>query len=126
MGAPSGRSVTCPSCAFHFKISPEEVASKRYRCPHCGSGVDLGTEPPTVERPENFVEVFSTRNQGDIALLKSLLDDAQIDYYVLGEEFLSIYPLIQPARFFVSTGHAEKAKLILKSIDTNSFGVSRS
>ncbi len=86
----------------------------------------MGTEPPTVERPENFVEVFSTRNQGDIALLKSLLDDAQIDYYVLGEEFLSIYPLIQPARFFVSTGHAEKAKHILKSIDTNSFGVSRS
>lgn len=74
---------------------------------------------------KKYTEVFSSRNQGDIALLKSFLDDSDIDYYVVGEDFLAIYPLIQPAKFYVLNDQANEAKALLNGFNTNLFGVSR-
>ncbi len=74
---------------------------------------------------KRYIEIFSSRNQGDIALLKSFLDDSDIDYYVVGEDFLATYPLIQPAKFYVLKDQAEEAAALLKGFNTNLFGVSR-
>ncbi len=78
-----------------------------------------------VLKDKKYTEVFSSRNQGDIALLKSFLDDSDIDYYVSGEDFLAVYPLIQPAKFFVRDDQVDEAKGLLKEFNANLFGVSR-
>ena len=52
------------------------------------------------------------------------LDNANIDYYVFGENFLVIDPLIQLARFFVIKDQAEETMRILKDVDIHIFGVS--
>jgi hypothetical protein len=63
-------------------------------------------------------------NQGDIALIKSILEDANIDYYVFGENFLSVDPLIQPAKFFVNENQIDEVKELLKDIKLSIWGFS--
>lgn len=74
--------------------------------------------------PEEYIEITSSINQGDIGLIRSLLDDAKIDYYIFGENFLVISPLLQPARVFVAQDQAEETKKILKDFDIHIFDVS--
>jgi len=38
-----------------------------------------------------FIKVYSTNNQGELALIKSILDGQKIKYFVKGENFSSIY-----------------------------------
>jgi len=63
-------------------------------------------------------------NQGDIALIRSILENEQIDYYVSGENFARLDPLIQPAFFFVANSKIGQAKEALKDLDVHIFGVS--
>ena len=67
---------------------------------------------------------MSSLNQGDIGIIKSILDDNEIDYYVTGENFLSVSPLLEPAQFFVNTNQFEEAKKLLKDFDLKIFGFS--
>ncbi len=63
-------------------------------------------------------------NQGDIALAISILDDGGFDYYIAGQNFAQIDPLIQPARFFIRNDQLKDAIERLKNVDFNIFGVS--
>ena len=63
-------------------------------------------------------------NQGDINLIKSMLENAEIDYFIYGENFLNIRPLLQPASFFVLSTRFEEAKQLLKDFDQHIFGLS--
>ena len=43
------------------------------------------------ESKHKFIKVYSTNKQGELALIKSILDDRKIGYFVKGENFNSIY-----------------------------------
>jgi len=63
-------------------------------------------------------------NQGDLGIIKSMLDDGSIDYFVNGENFLSVDPLIQPARIMVREDQLDEANEIIKNFELHIFGVS--
>jgi Putative prokaryotic signal transducing protein len=117
--------IVCPNCAGELRLSDEDRVSRKFRCPECEALVDFTGPQPVILQKKNYTEIFTSRNQGDIALLKSFLDDSDIDYYIDGEDFLAMYPLIQPVRFFILDDQVEEAKEILKQFDTSAFGVSR-
>lgn len=117
--------IICPSCSSELRLAKEERAARIFHCPECEAYLDFTVNPPMVLKDKKYTEVFSSRNQGDIALLKSFLDDSDIDYYVSGEDFLAVYPLIQPAKFFVRDDQVDEAKGLLKEFNANLFGVSR-
>jgi hypothetical protein len=91
-------------------------------CADCGIPlVDrLPEEETTEEQNKDFREILITVNAAEIAMIKSLLDDADIDYYVKGGQFAVLRPFADPARLFVSKDQYEAALEILKDLD---FGV---
>ncbi|MDD5711611.1 MAG: DUF2007 domain-containing protein [Smithellaceae bacterium] len=69
----------CPKCGAEYR-------SGFTTCADCG--VALVADPPespTPEDPGDFVEVFSSSNQGEIAFVKSLLEEEGILYIAQGE-----------------------------------------
>ncbi len=116
--------IVCTNCESELELSEEERISGRVHCQECDVLIDFNFEPPKIVNKENFVELFSSLNQGDIGILKSILEDANIDYYVFGENFLSVDPLIQPARFFINENQLEEAKELLKDFDFKIWGTS--
>ncbi len=116
--------VKCPNCSAEFKLSDKERISRKVHCPECESFIDYTSDPPTVFNPDKYTRLLSTMNQGDIALIKSVLENGQIDYYVNNENFSRIDPLIQPAIFYVAENQIEQAREALKDFDVHIFGIS--
>lgn len=121
---PLPEEIICPNCLENIELDEKERTSRLIHCPQCESLLDYTKDPPSILNPKKYIQVTSSINQGDIGIIKSLLDDANIDYYVFGENFLIIDPLIQPARVFVERDQVEEAKRILKDVDIHIFGVS--
>jgi hypothetical protein len=71
---------------------------------------------------ETFVDVFVTSNAGEIAMIKSLLDDAGIDYYFHGERFSMVYSGGYPSHLYVRADQCEEALEILRDLDFGIFG----
>ncbi len=71
------------------------------------------TDAPGVSE---YVEILATFNPADIAIIKSLLDSEDIDYYFKGEFFNFVEPLIQPARLMVRQDQAQSAREILADL----------
>ncbi|MBA4407294.1 hypothetical protein C0389_08475 [bacterium] len=116
--------IICPSCSNNIILSDSEKKSRKVHCPECESFLDYSVDPPKVITAEKYTELLSSMNQGDIGLIKSILENSNIDYYIFGENFLSVEPLVQPARIFVHTRHIKEAKELLKDFDLNIFGAS--
>ncbi|MCX6170829.1 MAG: hypothetical protein NTX65_15925 [Ignavibacteriales bacterium] len=116
--------INCPNCSSKIELSDIERSSGKFHCPECESFIDLSVNPPKILNRQNYLEFVSSLNQGDIALIKSILDDALIDYYVFGENFLSVDPLIQPAKFYVDGSQLEEAKELLKDFKFHIYGAS--
>jgi hypothetical protein len=116
--------IICPNCSSELELSDEERKSGKAHCPECEALIIVNTNPPKVLSKEHYVELLSSMNQGDIALIKSILEDANIDYYVFGENFLSVDPLIQPAKFFVNENQIDEVKELLKDIKLSIWGFS--
>ena len=51
-------------------------------------------------------------------------DEAKIDYYIVGENFINIYPLIQPAKFYVINKQVDEVKELLKDFEFHILGLS--
>ena len=117
--------IICPNCASELDLSEDERLNGIVHCPECEVAIDFSVIPTSIINKENFVELFSSLNQGDIALIKSLLANAEIDYYTTGENFLSVDPLIQPAKFFVKDNQVEDAKELLKDFNLHIWGTSK-
>ena len=117
--------IICPSCSCELELEDEERTSGKVHCPECEALIDFGVNPPKVLNKENYIELLASLNQGDIALIKSILDDSEVDYYVFGENFLGANPLIQAAKFFVNQDQIEKAKEVLKDFQLNIWGTSK-
>ncbi len=120
----TSREFVCPNCSTEIKLSSKEMSTGKIHCPNCEAFIDLTTDPPKVLKPENYVQILSSLNQVDVSLVRSILDGADIDYYVNGENFLSVDPLIQPAKFFILESQLEEVKELLKDYEPRVFGAS--
>ncbi|MDR3667960.1 MAG: DUF2007 domain-containing protein [Ignavibacteriaceae bacterium] len=116
--------INCPSCHFTIGINKNENMKKLVRCPECDSLINLAVDPPEIIKDKEYVQMLSSMNQGDLGIIKSMLDDGGIDYFVNGENFLIIDPLIQPARIMVRVDQLEEASEIIKNLNFHIFGVS--
>ena len=116
--------ITCPNCSAEIKADFHERVAKKVHCPHCEALLNFTNQEDRVIEPDEYVELVSSLNQGDVALIKSMLDDAQMSYYVSGENFLSVDPLIQPAKFHILKTQFLEAAELLKDFNLHIFGAS--
>lgn len=106
----------CPNCKAEY-IDGVEV------CAECT--VPLVASLPVIDHEQSqqtFVEVI-TYNAGDIALIKSILDDAEIEYQIEGEYFNSMLPLLQPVKILVPEDAVETTREILKDFNLTYLGL---
>ena len=68
-----------------------------------------------------FVEIASTYNQGDIAVIRSILEGSGIKYFLQDEFFNIARPFLEPVKVMVEKSCAEDAKELLKDIDLTFF-----
>ena len=116
--------ITCPNCTSVLELDEEERTASLIHCPECECAIDVRVKPFKSIDMKAYSEVLSTINQGDLILLKSILDEAKIDYYIVGENFINIYPLIQPAKFYVVNKQVEEVKELLKDFEFHILGLS--
>lgn len=116
--------ITCPNCESELELSDEERIYGKIHCPICESILDFRSGTPKILKRENYQELISSLNQGDIALIKSILDEENVDYFILGENFLGIRPLLEPAQIFVNVNQIDEVKELLKDFKANIFGIS--
>jgi hypothetical protein len=116
--------LSCPNCNKDLELSYSERRKMKVHCQQCEAFINFLTNPPQVFAKEKYIQLLFSLNQGDIGIIKSILDDSDIDYYISGENFLTVEPLIQPARFYVNLNHLEIAKELLKDFELNIWGAS--
>lgn len=106
----------CPQCKAEYR--PGITV-----CADCGVPLvyELPEEEPKKKpktRPEEqFVELLATYNYADIAIIRSILDDAKITYYFTGDLTLMTRPFVDPARLMVKKPQIEQAKDHLKDLN---------
>ena len=86
----------------------------------------------TKQNDEKLVTVFATGNHGIIALAKSMLDDAGIQYYAKNERTEDLIgigvigtgynPIIGPVELQVIESDAEEAKKLLEELSEGQVG----
>ncbi len=104
----------CPNCHAEY------VEGIR-QCRDCG--VPLVDKLPPDQGMYEFTEILSTFNLVDIAVIKSILDDGEIHYYFIGENFNQIDQLVQPTRLFIREDDVEEAKELLKDFSLTYLGL---
>jgi len=70
-----------------------------------------------MEEKLNIVKVLSTFNLGDIALIKGLLDEANIQYFFQGENMSHIRGTIEPAILMVNEKDINIVQELLENFD---------
>lgn len=104
----------CPKCGAEYREGFTH-------CPDCD--VDLVEELPKsksknqkeeTEENTTFVHVLSTYNLGDIALIKSILDNEGIEYFLQGENTAYIRGYMDPTILMVKNDQVEIVKELLK------------
>lgn len=95
----------CPLCRAEFREGYS-------RCADCD--VDLVATLPVEEKKPGYIELATVFTEGEIALLKSSLDQAGIVYYFHGEQAHRLAPLPFGARLMVREDCREEAEAILK------------
>jgi len=102
----------CPKCKAEYRAGFTV-------CADCGVPLvdklpeekELSPKPPYKQ----FKALFST---AEIAIIKSILDDAKIDYYFRGERFQTMHvPLVDPAILMIREDHFETAKKLLEDLE---------
>ncbi|MEO8514635.1 MAG: DUF2007 domain-containing protein [Ignavibacteria bacterium] len=74
------------------------------------------------EDSETLVTVYSISNHAIIALIKSMLDDAEIQYLAKGDNFQNVYSYFAfPVEFQVMAEDEAYAKELLKDICEDSY-----
>lgn len=70
------------------------------------------------ENDENLVTVYTSTNNAIIALVKSMLDDAGIQYLAKGDNLQDTFAINAfPVEFQVLTADVDAAKELLKDVD---------
>lgn len=101
----------CPKCKSEYREG-------FYKCTDCGADLVGSLPPEPVEDfgDEEFVEVFSTYSQGDIAFIKSVLDGEEITYFFQGESSIMLIAAGAYARLMVKAKDAQRAREILQEL----------
>ena len=101
----------CPKCKSEYREG-------FLKCADCG--VDLVGALPSEQADDfgdvEFVEVFSTYQQGDIAFIKSVLDGEGITYFFQGESSIMLIAAGAYARLLVKADEAQRAREILQEL----------
>lgn len=82
----------------------------------------LPDEPP--KEYIKYKEILCTFNPSDIAFIKSLFNAYNIRYYIQGEDFIHVRPLVHPAGVMVDETQLEEAKELLKGFKGRFTGLS--
>ena len=101
----------CPKCKSEYREG-------FYKCADCGTDLVYQLPPETSDSfsDEEFVEVFSTYQQGDIAFIKSVFDGEGITYFFEGESSIMLIAAGAYARLLVKADEADRAKDILRDL----------
>lgn len=102
----------CPKCKIEYREG-------FYKC--ADYGADLVDRLPVEVSDrfndevcnEDFVEVFSTYRQDDIAFLKSILDEEDVTYFFQGESSILLIAAGAYARLMVKAEDAPRVREIL-------------
>jgi hypothetical protein len=99
----------CPRCGYEYREGFGECADCK---------VPLVRERPSGGEAEyaEYKQVLFTYNPFDVAMIKSILDAEEIDYYFLGEHLVYLPLMAEPARLMVRAGQAEEARAILEDL----------
>ncbi len=99
----------CPKCKSEYR---QGFTS----CKDCN--VDLVPELP-AEKTEfvDYKQFLATHNAADIAVIKSILDGEEVDYFFKGELFNQLQPPVQPAILMVRQDQVETANDLLKDLN---------
>lgn len=85
--------------------------------------VDVLPPEPDHTTKDRYVRILSTYNAADVAIVKSILDDAEIDYYFENEGFNVVSPLIQPVVLYAMRDQEEDAREALRGVDLRYMGL---
>ncbi len=69
------------------------------------------------QKEYKFIKVYSTPKQGEIAIIKSILDAQEISYYIKGENFGVLYGAangLSSMDVMIRGDYSEEAKELLK------------
>lgn len=106
----------CPNCQAEYREG-------FIHCSDCD--VDLVPKLPEesksmqieLDTDDAFVSLFSTYNLADIAVIKSILDDNEIEYFIQGENTAYIRGYMDPSILKVRKDQADTVKELLKDFD---------
>jgi hypothetical protein len=98
----------CPSCRAEFREG-------FFRCEDCDR--NLVEVLPEEKGKPGYVQLATVFTEGEIAFIKSNLDQAGIDYYFHGEQAHRLAPLPFGARLMVREDFKEEAEALLKNSD---------
>jgi hypothetical protein len=109
----------CPECQAEFK---EGITV----CPDCGIPLVESLSEISAEGADSFdyIHLLSTYNFADIGIVKTVLDGAEIRYYLEGENFNLLRPFVQPVKLYVSREQAQKARDLLSELNFHFLGIS--
>lgn len=107
----------CPQCRSEYRPGIKD-------CVDCEIPlVDVLPPEPDHTTEVRYVRILSTYNAADVAIVKSILDDAEIDYYFANEGFNVVSPLIQPEVLYVKRDQEEDAREALRGVDLRYMGL---
>lgn len=101
----------CPNCHYEYVLGV-------IKCPDCGADLVYALppkphEPPQGHEPQSgYVPVYKSNNLPNIAIAKSLLEDAEIEYISRGGRTGFAY-----GRLLVGADDAEEARALLAELD---------
>jgi hypothetical protein len=109
----------CPKCGAEYREGFT-------RCADCGTTL-VWEKPAEVEDDGadyvEYTEVLRTFSLADVAIIRSLLEDAGIDYYIKDEHFALVRPLVEPPTVMVNKDQVQEAREILKDLKIEFRGI---
>ena len=102
----------CPKCKAEYREG-------FHKCTDCGTDLVGGQPPESGDdvRYVEMVEIFSTYNPGDIAVIKSVLDGEAIHYFFQGENTNLMVGGGAYARLLVQADQVERVRDILQEME---------
>ena len=98
----------CPSCRGEFREGFT-------RCEDCDENL-VAELPEKVVKP-GYIQLATAFTEGEIAVIKAILDQEGIDYYFHGEQAHRLAALPLEARLMVREDFKEDAEALLSNLD---------
>ncbi len=110
----------CPNCGAEYREGfthcPDCDVELVKDLPDRKAQLDVKTASEDNDN-KTFIPVLSTYNLGDIALIRSILDNEGIEYYLQGENTSSIRGYMDPTILMVRNNQVDTVKELLKNFD---------